>query len=206
MSTNKMADKTLCLASASPQRLALLTQLGLDCRVMPMDVDETRQKGESAQAFVLRLALTKARKASKHVDENTIVLGADTTVLLDGEIFEKPVNAEEAAWMLNKLSGRAHHVFTGAGIVAKHKEISCVAETLVTFRMLTKDDVKGYIATTEPFGKAGAYAIQGRAAAFIERIQGSYSNVVGLPLYETASMLSDIGFDVMNSNQSSSGH
>jgi len=154
---------------------------------------------------VLRLALTKAQAAGKQADANTIVLGADTTVLLDGQVFEKPSTQLGATEMLEQLSGKTHLVLTGTGIVTRDRTVSSVTQTSVTFRSLSKLDIESYIATKEPFGKAGAYAIQGRAAAFIKHIQGSYSNVVGLPLYETASLLAQVGMDVMNLDQSGQG-
>lgn len=190
----------LCLASASPQRLALLRQLGLRCQVMPMDIDETRQADESAERYVHRLAITKAELAWKALasQPSVPVLGADTTVVAGDNILEKPADARQAAEMLRLLSGSTHQVFTGAGIVGTQGRNSVVVETLVTFRPLSAADIDGYIATGEPFGKAGAYGIQGRAAAFIENISGSYSNVMGLPLYETATLLSEFGIDVLN--------
>lgn len=192
-------SESLCLASGSVQRLALLQQLGLHCRVMPMDIDETRQPHENATEYVHRLAVAKALAAYGALGEETDlpVLGADTTVVLGDNILEKPADHQHAAHMLRLLSGSTHQVYTGAGIVGRSGEYSVVVETAVTFRPLTTADIEGYIATGEPFGKAGAYAIQGRAAAFIENISGSYSNVMGLPLFEIAGLLANIGIDIM---------
>lgn len=187
----------LYLASASAQRLTLLEQLGLRCQTLPMDIDETRLPGESAADYVLRLAISKARTAYSRLDATATVLGADTTVLLNGEIFEKPGNITEARTMLGALSDNTHSVYTGTGIVTQYTETSCVVHTLVSFKALSKNEIDNYIKTGEPMDKAGGYAIQGRAAAFIKHIDGSYSNVMGLPLYETATLLAEVGIDVM---------
>jgi len=183
----------LVLASGSPRRHELLTRLGVPFTVRVPDVDETALPGERAVRYVERLARAKAVATQRAHDE--VVLGADTTVDVDGTILGKPLDRAEAQAMLTRLSGRAHAVHTGVAIALAGDLISDVTTTDVTFRALTTAEIDAYLATEEPFDKAGAYAIQGHAAAFVTAVVGSLSNVVGLPLAQTAALLTRAGFE-----------
>lgn len=188
-----MADPAprLILASASPRRLDLLRLAGLEPEVLPANVDESPQDGEDPVAHVLRLARAKACAIP---DAHAVVLGADTTVVLDGHSLGKPVDQDDAAAMLSRLQGRSHTVWTG---VAVNDPSGRLAETVISTEVvmapLSPAAIAAYVATGEPMDKAGAYGIQGRAAAFVARINGSWSNVVGLPLVETLELLRDAG-------------
>ena len=171
----------LILASASPRRAQLLVAAGIAFDMIPADVDETPAAGESPRAYVERLALEKARAAGRAHPGRT-ALGADTTVVLDGHILGKPVDATDAAAMLARLSGQAHEVLTGVALVGSRGERVTSAMTRVWVSLMTSEDIARYVETGEGVDKAGAYAIQGRFSRFIERIEGSYSNVVGLPV------------------------
>ncbi len=169
------------LASASPRRRELLAAAGIDVAVDPVHVDETRLAGEPPEAYVERVARLKAAGgAGKH--PGATVIAADTAVVLGDEVLGKPVDAQDAARMLRRLSGRDHEVLTAVAVVRQGMTQAFVERTVVTFTSLSDADVDGYVATGEPFDKAGAYAIQGGAARFVTRIQGSYTNVVGLPM------------------------
>jgi septum formation protein len=169
------------LASASPRRRALLEAAGVAVDVDPVDVDEARLDGESPAQYVERLAREKAAAgARRHPD--ALVLGADTTVTLDGDVLGKPVDAAEAAGMLRRLSSRTHEVLTGIAIAWRGAIASHVERTAVAMAPLSEADIAWYVASGEPLDKAGAYAIQGLASRFIPRIDGSYTNVVGLPV------------------------
>ena len=185
----------LVLASGSPRRVELLRLAGLEPVVRPPDIDESRRAGEGAVAYVARLARDKARCAP--VEAGTVVLAADTAVVLDGDLLGKPSDAEDAAAMLMRLRGRSHRVSTGVAVLTA---AGALAETVVTTEVamapLTDAAITGYVATGEPLDKAGGYGIQGRAAAFVARIDGSWTNVVGLPLVETLDLLRDAGVDV----------
>ncbi|TAM34007.1 MAG: septum formation inhibitor Maf [Rhodanobacter sp.] len=185
----------LHLASQSPRRRQLLEQLGVDFSVLDVDVPERRAVGESPQAYVGRVARDKARAglAKLGAAPDARVLGADTEVVLDDEVFGKPGDAAEAAAMLRRLSGRTHAVISTVWLVdARHEHcVTCVS--LVRFAPLDEATIAGYVATGESFGKAGGYAIQGRGAALIEHLDGSYSGVMGLPLFETARLLREAG-------------
>jgi septum formation protein len=179
----------LILASASPRRAELLRQAGFDFDVDPADLDESVLPNEAAEAYVLRVAREKARHVAARQPSDAVVLGADTTVVVDGEILGKPADRDDAARMLRRLSGREHAVVTGVVVLASGIERSDVVTTRVRMIALGDDQIKWYVATGEPDGKAGAYAIQGRAARFIDRIDGSWSNVVGLPIAAVARLL-----------------
>ena len=190
---------SLILASASPRRRALLLQAGFPFAVHSAEVDETAQPGEDAIALAVRLARLKA-EAVAAVAPDAVVLGADTVVVAPancvsaGELLGKPADAADAARMLRLLAGVTHQVVTGvcvhgSGTGEMRRTETAAALTWVTFHTLSEAEIAAYIATGEPFGKAGAYAIQGRAARWIPRIHGDYSNVVGLPLALVASML-----------------
>jgi septum formation protein len=174
----------LILASASPRRAEILRSAGLFFDVLPTEIDESQQAGESPRALVERLAREKAMAATKHTRGPALLLGADTVVVADEAVMGKPRDADDARTMLRKLSGRKHRVLTGIALLRLPDGMirTAVEETKVFFSSLTEDDITGYIATGEPFGKAGAYAIQGHGGRFVERIEGDYSNVVGLPL------------------------
>lgn len=186
-------NRPLILASASPRRRELLAQLGVVFTVAAVDVDETPYPGERPAALVQRLACAKAEAALGPATADHWILGADTLVALGETILGKPVDAREAGAMLALLSGRSHSVYSGVA-VARAGEVTrsrCV-RTRVRMRPLTTEEIAAYVATGEPLGKAGAYAIQGRAAGFVRFLSGSYSNVVGLPLFELDRMLQDL--------------
>ncbi|MDE1176772.1 MAG: Maf family protein [Edaphobacter sp.] len=185
----------LILASSSPRRRDLLTQAGLDFTVDAADIDERMQPGEAAATYVQRLAVEKAqavweRNAARNSDdEPLIVLGADTTVVLDGEIMGKPADQTEARRMLKALSGRNHQVLTGIAAVTRAGVVSEVEITQVFFDLIDEQELVRYLASGEPLDKAGAYGIQGYAARWIPRIEGCFFNVVGLPLARTMALL-----------------
>ena len=185
---------TLFLASTSPRRRELLDAAGIDFAIVRVDVDETPRNGESAEDMVLRLAIAKAEAADVAGDD--LVLGADTAVVIDGEALGKPRDEADALAMLEKLSGRCHEVLTGVAVHGPHGTTTALSNTNVYFREIGRDEALAYWQSGEPQDKAGAYAIQGRAGAFVERIEGSYSGVVGLPVFETVALLSKAGFDV----------
>ena len=176
------------LASRSPRRAELLTAAGISYEVLAADIDETPGPHETPAAYVERLAIAKAR-AVLALRPGARVLGADTTVTIDGEILGKPLDGDDAARMLRKLSGRPHEVHTGVAVVSSAGVRSDVETTRVWFEVMTDEDISWYVATGEPMDRAGAYAIQGLASRFIPRIEGSYSNVVGLPVAMVSSIL-----------------
>jgi septum formation protein len=184
----------IVLASASPRRAELLASAGLSFMVVPSRVVEERLPGEAPEEFVRRLAAAKAREVAG-TRRDGVVLGADTEVVLDGEVLGKPRDDEDARSMLARLSGRAHDVVTGYEIydVAAGRGEGGVVRTRVEFAPLSRGEIDAYVASGEPRGKAGAYAIQGRAAGMIRRIEGSYTNVVGLPLREVLEALRRMG-------------
>jgi len=169
------------LASASPRRQELLIAAGYRFTVDTADVDETPQAGEAAGAYVARLAEAKARAVLARRPD-ALVLGADTTVVVDGHILAKPEDPADAARMVRQLQGRAHEVLTGVALVSATWARVAVAATTVWFAPMTTAEIDAYVASGEPMDKAGAYGIQGRAARYVTRIEGSYSNVVGLPV------------------------
>jgi septum formation protein len=179
----------LVLASRSPRRIELLGRFGIDPRVEPADIDETPLVGESPVAYVERLAREKTRVAQQRWCDD-IVLGADTAIDLDGEIFGKPDDEADARRMLRRLSARTHRVHTGiAASWGSRREQSLVVTSLVTFVPVTDETLEWYIGTGEWQGKAGAYAVQGLGGTLVEGVRGSLSNVIGLPLRETAQLL-----------------
>lgn len=181
----------LYLASQSPRRRELLGQIGEDHRTLDVDVEEIRRSGESPDDYVSRVALDKARAGFSLVaaEAGARVLGADTEVVLDDDVFGKPRDAADAASMLRRLSGNEHRVVSTVWLVEAAGERRAVSVSTVRFAALTDADIAAYIDAGECFGKAGAYAIQGRAAAFVERLSGSYTGVMGLPLFETSRLL-----------------
>ncbi len=183
----------LLLASASPRRAELLTQLGFSFRVCPADIDERPLAAERPDAYVLRIASEKALAVAAGGPPG-LVLAADTAIDLDGCILGKPQDREAAAVMLRALSGRSHRVLTAIALCRGELLHSEVVVTEVQFAELSDADIRAYVATGEADDKAGSYAIQGRAAQFVRRIDGSYSAVVGLPLYETVIALRSLGY------------
>jgi septum formation protein len=180
----EMMMEKLWLASGSPRRAEILRAVGWPFEAMPMDIDETLLKGESATAMVERLAFEKAQAAARACPQG-LVLGADTTVVVDSEILAKPEDEQDARRMLRLLSGRWHDVLTGVALVrAGNDKAPLVAHerTQVRFSAMLDEEINWYVQSGEPMGKAGAYAIQGRAALFIDEIRGDYWNIVGLPV------------------------
>lgn len=189
------------LASKSPRRRELLAQIGVPFEIIDVDVDESRRKSEAPDDYVCRLALEKARRGWDSLDEQkrAPVLGADTVVVIDQNILGKPADTTEAELMLSRLSGHTHDVLTAVTLV-NDRQRTRLSRSRVTFRSISKTERNAYCGSGEVLDKAGAYAIQGRAAAFVSRLEGSYSGVVGLPLFETAELLSKIGFTVVNAD------
>jgi septum formation protein len=187
----------LILASASPRRRELLTQAGFNFTVAAADINEDLLSDESAAVYVQRLAQEKARavwKLHQHTDtpeDPLLVLAADTTVVYDSTILGKPANPVEATRMLQTLSGRTHAVLTGIAAVSRHRTVSDIEITQVFCNLIPEDEIEHYIATGEPFDKAGGYGIQGYAARWIPRIEGCYFNVMGLPIARTISLLAE---------------
>jgi nucleoside triphosphate pyrophosphatase len=183
----------LILASASPRRAELLRAAGFSFEVVVADVDESARRGERPSTYVRRLAAEKSAAASAIVrDASAIVLGADTTVVVDDAILAKPVDDADAAAMLRRVSGRAHQVLTGVSLRRGAQEIGRVESTTVYVTQLSDADVAWYVESGEGRDKAGAYAIQGLASRFIRRIEGSYSNVVGLPMTAVVELLGEL--------------
>ncbi|MCW8857427.1 MAG: Maf family nucleotide pyrophosphatase [Kangiella sp.] len=179
------------LASASPRRKELLTQLGVSYVQVANDFDETPLANESPEEYVKRLAIGKARSAEPYCDSelDLPILGADTIVVLDGQFLGKPQDLEQAKLMLSRLSGQTHQVYSGVSLCYHDKAIWQVSKSDVTFSQLSKQTIDAYCVTEEPLGKAGSYAIQGVAGSLVSGINGSYSGIVGLPLYETRILL-----------------
>lgn len=193
----------LILASASPRRKELLDQIGISYRVHPVDIDETPKQNEVAQDYVVRIAAEKSEAAIK-IAKGLPVLAADTSVVIDGYILGKPENEEHARQMLTQLSGTIHAVYTAVSLRRRGQQsddyhyFQALSKTEVKFRPISSQEIKAYWQTGEPQGKAGSYAIQGLASIFVESITGSFSGVVGLPLFETAKLLSKQGIKVIH--------
>jgi len=186
----------LYLASQSPRRRELLGRLGQEFGLLELDVPEQRQPGEPAFDYVRRVAREKAGAGLLKVMANpeAVVLGSDTEVVLDDEVFGKPRDPADAAGMLRRLSGRTHQVISAVSLVSPSREAQAVSISEVTFAELDEATIARYVASGEPDGKAGAYAIQGGAEVFVTRLAGSYSGVMGLPLHETARLLREFGY------------
>ncbi len=182
----------LYLASLSPRRRALLEQIRVDYQQIAVAVEETPLPNEMPADYVCRLALAKARAGRLLVTTPDPVLGADTAVVYGTKIFGKPVDRQQAKEMLTQLSGQCHQVMTAIALVTPTQEKIRLNISQVYFRPLTTEEIMAYLATEEPLDKAGSYAIQGLASVFIERLEGSYSGVMGLPLYETAALLAEL--------------
>lgn len=178
----------LILASSSPRRRELLQQLGLEFEIYGPDIDESILDGEDVAAYVERLACSKAQAVLEQFPD-AIVIAADTSLGVDNQILGKPESKQHAFEMWQCISGRKHDVFSGVCVRTRTEKSSIVVRTQVEFQKLSLNDMEDYWVTGEPLGKAGAYAIQGIAARYIPRIEGSYSNVVGLPLHETVQLL-----------------
>ena len=185
---------SLVLASASPRRAELLTQIGAEFSVQPADVDESVWPGETAGAYVQRLARDKALAVAAGSD--ALVLGSDTSVVLDGTILGKPADAQDARETLARLSGREHQVMTAVALAWGGDCQVRLVVTDVLFRQLSAREIDAYVASGEPMDKAGSYGIQGLGGIFVKQLRGSYSAVVGLPLQETAELLSEAGAPV----------
>ncbi len=208
-----MASPHFYLASLSPRRKALLDQIGASFTVLPLrfhpprgpEVDETQREGEAPADYVLRIARDKAELGAKVLSLRGLplwpVLGADTTVILDGDVLGKPSDPQQAAHTLTRLSGRTHEVRTAVALSRIRSGFvmteTRVCSTQVTMRTIAPGEIERYCATGEPYDKAGGYGIQGIAAIFIERIEGSYSGVMGLPLAETSALLAEAGISVL---------
>lgn len=194
-----MIQEAIVLASGSPRRRQLLEQIGVSYRVHAVSIDERRTGGEAPEDFARRLALAKASEAWSDLTGagGSLILGADTAVVLGDVIYGKPQDAREAAVILDSLSGKTHEVITAVAGVQEGERMLRTSVSRVAFRDLGREEIDAYVATGESIGKAGAYAIQGLAAVLIERIEGSYSGVMGLPLYETADLLRAFGYDVL---------
>jgi len=193
-------NAVLVLASASPRRAALLAQAGIaPVRIIAPEIDETPKKSELPRSYALRMAVAKATAVAE-AEPTVLVLSADTVVALGRRILPKANDASEVATCLRLLSGRRHQVMTAVALVAPASKIRTrIVTTRVAFKMLSPGDIETYAASGEGLGKAGGYAIQGRAEAFVRFINGSYSNVVGLPLYETVALLEGSGWRGANS-------
>lgn len=195
-----MAKPIFILASKSPRRKELLKSIGIDAQIFPANIDESALKGLPPEKMVTELALLKAYHVAHTFNCEVIVIGADTAVVLDGEVFGKPQNIEEAKEMLNRLSGKTHTVYTGYCVINTKTNVATAKyeKTQVTFRNLTEKEIKSYIKTREPMDKAGAYGIQEKGSIFIEKIDGDYFNVVGLPVCALSKMLSEeFGIDIL---------
>jgi len=204
-----MSAPLLYLASRSPRRAALLAQLAVEFEPLllreaagrPRDVIEEALDAEPAPHYVERMARTKAQIGWQRMQNRKLaerpVLGADTEVVLDGDVFGKPRDAADAARMIKRLSGRTHQVLTAVALRYRERTDVEVSVSKVTLRRLGAAEIERYVATGEPLDKAGAYAVQGRAAAFVSRLEGSYTGVVGLPLFETAALLARVGVTIV---------
>ncbi len=184
------------LASLSPRRCELLEQIHIEYQQVAIKIDETPYPNEMPQAYVSRLALTKAIAGRLAVSTSLPVLGADTVIVCEGQLFGKPIDKSDAKKMLRQLSGRGHQVMTAVALVSTKYERQRLNISTVYFRHLCESEIQAYVDTNEPLDKAGSYGIQGRASIFIERIEGSYSSVMGLPLFDTAILLTESGMAV----------
>ncbi len=184
----------LVLASGSPRRRELMQSVGWPARVMVPDVNESRVPGEAPEAYVVRLAETKARAIRPRVDPATVILAADTSVVLDGEVLGKPQDEAAARGMLACLQGREHSVLTGVCVLRNAQVLTAVERTRVWFSAMSVEEIAAYVARGEALDKAGAYGIQGAAAPYIPRIEGCYFNVVGLPLATVRRLLQLVAY------------
>lgn len=186
----------LYLASTSPRRKELLTQIGVSFQTLKIDVDETPLVDESPSSYVARLSLSKAQAGLVQCSQQDMVIAADTTVVFNNMIIGKPSNEKDALDIWQSLSGQKHQVLTGVTVANQHTQKTIVVTTDVYFRQLTIEEMTAYWLTGEPKDKAGGYGIQGKGVLFVEKIEGSYSNVVGLPLTELALLLREFGLKI----------
>ncbi len=198
-----MSDHQIYLASNSPRRRELLDQIGVSYQVLPVAVDETAQSGEAAVELAQRLALAKARAGHANLPsgDNTPVLGADTVVVCDDQILGKPHERATGLAMLAALSGRRHEVLSAVALVAGQRERVLLNRSQVRFRVITPEQAAAYWDSGEPADKAGGYAIQGLAAVFVAELAGSYSGVMGLPLFETAQLLNEFAIQILENGR-----
>ena len=204
-----MTGSRIYLASRSPRRRELLKQIGVahetllfrESTARALDVDETPQPNEAPRNYVQRITLAKAEKGrycvKRRMLSNLPILAADTVVVSENRILGKPTGSDNAIEMLTALSGREHQVMTAVALTSGQRLKMLLSVSTVEFRTLSLDEIRRYAATGEPLDKAGAYAIQGRAAAFVKNLVGSYSGVMGLPLFETAELLADFGVEIL---------
>ncbi|MCF6323005.1 MAG: Maf-like protein [Gammaproteobacteria bacterium] len=192
-----MKNALIYLVSQSPRRRELLYQIGVEHEVLVADIDETPSVGEVAELYVTRMALEKARagRASLSVIDKPL-LAADTSVVVDDEILGKPLDEADACAMLQRLAGRTHRVISAVALVDEAIEVSRLSVSHVAFRDINDEEIRAYWRSGEPADKAGGYGIQGAGACFIERLEGSYSGVMGLPLFETAALMRDFGIQL----------
>lgn len=197
--TSDVAAPQLYLASGSPRRRELLAQIGIRFAVVAAHVDERVQSGEVPVDYVQRLALDKARAGSRAAQAVLAIptLGADTSVVIDGEVLGKPLDEAHGLMMLDRLAGRSHDVYTGVAVVHGGQERVAISASRVTFRPIARDERLAYWRSGEPKDKAGGYAIQGLGAVFVARLEGSFSGVMGLPVFETAQLLRGFNIDVL---------
>ena len=186
----------IILASSSPRRRELLNQINVRHLVQTVEIDETPLQNEPAENYVRRLALEKALACREKFNPNLPILAADTSVVLGNQIMGKPQNEVDAFSMLRQLSGKTHSVFTAIALLGNHENV-VISTTEVTFKTLTENEIVAYWQSSEPLDKAGSYAIQGKGSLFIERINGSFSGVMGLPLFETAQLLATEGIALL---------
>ncbi|MEQ9561230.1 MAG: Maf family protein [Woeseiaceae bacterium] len=189
-----MTDSKIHLASSSARRREILTSLGVRFSWAATDADESVHPGETAESLVVRLAMAKARVAGAR--EGTVVLAADTVVVVHSDILGKPTDSDDAVNMLLRLSGREHRVLSGVAVLEGGRLLTAISSTLIRFRTVSPEEARSYCATGECDGKAGAYAIQGLGGVFVESLSGSYSGVVGLPVFETVELLRQAGVDI----------
>ncbi len=192
---NRSPSNGLYLASTSPRRREILDVLGLEFGIVHVEVDETPLDGETPANMVVRLAVAKAEAAE--IGPAELALAADTAVVIEGRVLGKPVGESDALDMLAALSGRCHKVLTGVALRGSHGISTSLSDTNVYFREISRDEARAYWQSGEPRDKAGAYAVQGLGGVFVERVEGSYSGVVGLPVFETAALLRAAGCDVL---------
>ena len=193
--------ESIILASASARRQELLKQIGVDFTVRSQDIDESIRAAEPADDYVMRMANEKAQSALKELKQNnetdgSLIIAADTSVVCDADVLGKPVDEHDAITMLRRLSGREHRVLSAVTMATVSMQRSALSESRVRFREISEAEAKDYYASGEPVGKAGAYAIQGFAAVFVEQLIGSYSGVMGLPLFEVAQLLAEFSVSV----------
>ena len=192
-----MKPSRILLASASPRRRELLAQIGVEFEAFAVAADEIPKLGETPEHYVQRVAAEKSLLAQRASPLVLPVLGADTEVVLDGEIFGKPIDFDHARAMLRRLSGREHIVLSDLSFRLGNQHWQAISVSNVTFRVIAEAEISAYWQTGEPRDKAGAYAIQGLGAVFIERLEGSFSGVMGLPIFETAELLGKVGVKVL---------